>query len=106
MDNLLPDLMENGTRYQHYTELIDIFSLGIEVINNLGTHKSDADEKSRVELEHAVNRIQKRMDVLSKYSAKQYALAKDVNSIPKPPAQKLLPAGEPNAKSESSTGVN
>lgn len=96
MDNMLPDLMEKGTRYQHYMELIDIFSLGIEVLNNASSvQKSDTDEKTKVELQHAVNRIQSRMDVLSKYSAKQYGLAAEINKIPKPPKE------ETDAKSEA-----
>lgn len=97
MDSMLPDLMEQGTRYQHYMELIDIFNLGIEVLNNASTvQKSKTDDQTKTELEHAVKRIQSRMDVISKYSAKQYGLAAEINKLPKPPKEE-----SPNAPTEA-----
>jgi hypothetical protein len=89
MDSLLPDLMETGTRYQHYMELVDIFSTGIEIISNLPASLiTESDKKKRVELEHAVARIEARMDVLSKFQMKQAGMRTVIEfGLPKLPKE-------------------
>ena len=44
-----PDLLEMGTRWQHYVELRDLFADGIEIIKRM-TIKSSADAVKRVKL--------------------------------------------------------
>ncbi len=58
------DLMETGTRYEHYQELKEIFMRGIEEIARL-TWKAPDDLATSDEMKIAVKLIQKRLDFLS-----------------------------------------
>jgi hypothetical protein len=60
------DLLDIGTRWQHYSELRELFALGIEILKNLPV-KSSIDEHRRVKLEHAVEMIDGRLSLLSDY---------------------------------------
>jgi hypothetical protein len=59
-------LQDVGTRWEHYSELRELFALGIEILKNLPV-KSSIDEHRRVKLEHAVEMIDGRLSLLSDY---------------------------------------
>jgi hypothetical protein len=61
-----PDLLEMGTRWQHYVELRDLFADGIEIIKRM-TIKSSADAVKRVKLEAAVELLNARLNLLSDF---------------------------------------
>jgi hypothetical protein len=61
------DLMEMGTRWQHYAELRELFACGIEVIKTM-SFKSSGDDVMRVKLEGAVELIDIRINRLSDFS--------------------------------------
>ncbi len=47
-----PDLFEQGTRYDHYVELKEVFLLGIDVIDRMNpNYVSDGDRAMKRELE-------------------------------------------------------
>ena len=62
-------LDDAGTRYEHYRELRDLFADGVEVVKTAMTYQPDnAVSKRRLEsLQHAVNEIDHRIEVLSGY---------------------------------------
>ncbi len=64
-----PDLMGVGTRYDHYVELREVFSSGVEVINGLQErgHDSRSDRDLKVKLSNAVEVIDKRLSYLSNF---------------------------------------
>lgn len=64
-----PDLLEQGTRYDHYVELREVFASGIEVISNQIKRGRDVmqDRVLKVKLEGAVEVINKRLSYLSNY---------------------------------------
>ena len=59
-----------GTRYNHYQELRELFSEGIEVVKQTMTHQPNNDRsKKRMEsLQHAFNEIDHRIEVLAGYA--------------------------------------
>jgi len=63
-DPLKLDLMETGTRWEHYAELLDLFAEGIEVLKR-GNFRTPADRSQQVRLEHAVEVISGRLDFLA-----------------------------------------
>jgi hypothetical protein len=63
------DLMETGTRYDHYMELVEAFNLGIETVNNMKeSHRSTLDIEIRGRLKVTVEMIEKRINYLSGFS--------------------------------------
>ena len=60
------NLLEMGTRWAHYAELRDLFTTGIEIINNMTT-KSSGDQLKRVKLEGAVELLDARINLLSDF---------------------------------------
>ena len=62
-------LDDAGTRYEHYRELRDLFADGVEVVKTAMTYQPDnAMNKRRLEsLQHAINEIDHRIEVLSGY---------------------------------------
>src|ERR1039458_8534947 len=60
------NLLETGTRWAHYAELRDLFTTGIEIINNMTT-KSSGDQLKRVKLEGAVEMLDARINLLSDF---------------------------------------
>lgn len=80
------DLSERGTRYEHYQELKELFSLGIEVLQNSSkTHPSDSDSLKLAKLRAAVELIDGRLDLLTGYKQLTVYGSKlrvEVDSIP------------------------
>lgn len=86
-----------GTRYEHYQELRELFSDGVEVVKTAMTYQPDnAVSKRRLEsLQHAVNEIDHRIEVLSGYGehANRWSkFGRELDSI-KPNVTTLLSEG-------------
>src|ERR1017187_7450277 len=60
------DLMETGTRWQHYAELRELFACGIEIINRMSL-KSCGDAVKLKKLEGAVELLDARLNLLSDF---------------------------------------
>lgn len=78
------DLLEQGTRYEHYVELRDAFDTGIVILNNaIQLHDSKSDKESRDRLQICVDLINSRIGYLAEYTkhTSQFSdLAKDVKA--------------------------
>jgi hypothetical protein len=62
------NLFEMGTRYDHYQELKEIFADGIQVMKATESkYQSEQDKKRIAKLEHAVEMIETRINVLSNF---------------------------------------
>lgn len=66
--SLKPDLFEQGTRWEHYIELRDIFAIGVEVLKNLRV-KSSNDQEKQKKLQHAVEMIEGRLNYITDFSS-------------------------------------
>ena len=79
------DLMEKGTRYQHYYELKEVFLLGIDVIDRMNqSHISEMDIEMKRKLTTAVDMIERRIGYLCNYSMEtsDYSdLAREIDHI-------------------------
>ena len=97
------DLMEKGTRYQHYYELKEVFLLGIDVINRMNqNYLSDVDKEMRQKLVVTVDMIERRIGYLCNYSMETSSwsdLAREIDRIPihRTP---LSAAGSPNEQTQ------
>lgn len=70
LEKLYP-LDELGTRFQHYSELREVFAEGIEILMNVSEiHKSSSDVIKLAELKSAEKMIAKRLEILSGYERK------------------------------------
>jgi hypothetical protein len=67
--SLKPDLFEKGTRWEHYTELRDLFASGVEILKTLKV-KSRADQEKQSKLQHAVEMIEGRLNYITDYTQK------------------------------------
>jgi hypothetical protein len=82
------DLMETGTRYEHYLELRDAFATGIVILSNQSQYEEVVNQTTRAnikKLEGAVDLIESRVNFLSEYKTKMAShsdLAKLIRSIP------------------------
>jgi hypothetical protein len=78
------DLLEQGTRYEHYVELRDAFDTGIVILNNaIQLHDSKSDVAARDRLQICVDLINSRIGYLAEYAKHtgQFSdLAKDVKA--------------------------
>ena len=96
------DLMEKGTRYQHYYELKEVFLLGIDVIDRINqSYVSDSDKKMKADLETTVSMIEKRLAYLVNYSteASQYSdFGREIDRIQ--PHRTPLMSGSPNEQTQ------
>lgn len=80
------DLMERGTRFEHYYELKEVFLLGIDVIDRMNPkYLSESDKLMRTNLKTTVEMIERRLAYLANYStmASGYSdLAREIDRIP------------------------
>lgn len=65
-------LMETGTRYEHWNELLDIFRQGVAVVDGM-THAGTSDREVRTKLAGAIEVIEKRLN---------HAAGLNSNSVP------------------------
>lgn len=64
-------LDETGSRFQHYSELREVFADGIEIMTNMrAEHRSAADVIKLAELKAAEKLIARRLELLSGYEHK------------------------------------
>jgi hypothetical protein len=54
-------LLETGTRYEHWSELLDIFRQGVQVVAGM-PHPSAGDITMRTKLENAIEMIERRLN--------------------------------------------
>lgn len=99
------NLQEQGTRYNHYMELKEIFMLGLEVISQMNpSYVSDSDRAMEIKLNHAVELIGRRLEYLSDFTDKtsNYGnLAKEIRQAGKH-VTPLLTDGRQNAENPNS----
>lgn len=92
------DLMERGTRFEHYYELKEVFLLGIDVIDRMNpNYLAESDKLMRTNLKTTVEMIEKRLAYLTNYSTmtSDYSdLAREIDRIPI--HRTLLTAGSVN----------
>jgi hypothetical protein len=86
-----------GTLYAHYSELRELFAEGVEIVKRAMTYQPNNDmNKRRVEsLQHAVNEIDRRIEVLAGYDDHAHRWGKfgrELDSI-KPNQTKQLSEG-------------
>lgn len=97
------DLMQMGTRYDHYTELKEIFALGIEVINNMRPGiASEGDKKMKVKLEAAVELIEKRLLYLADYENQSWKTNRDIRIALSENPRKQLGGGDAKVEQKNS----
>jgi hypothetical protein len=68
-ESLKPNLLEKGTRWDHYNELRDLFASGVEVLKTLRV-KSRSDQERQAKLEHAVEMIEGRLNFITDFTQK------------------------------------
>jgi saccharopine dehydrogenase-like NADP-dependent oxidoreductase len=66
---LKPDLFHTGTRWEHYRELLDIFSAGVEVLKHIKV-KSLSDREKEKKLQAAVEMIEGRLNYITDFTQK------------------------------------
>lgn len=80
------NLLDRGTRYDHYMELKEVFLLGIDVIDRMNSsYRSTTDIETKKKLTTAVEMIEKRLAYLTNYSTEvsQFSdLAREIDRIP------------------------
>lgn len=96
------DLMETGTRYDHYMELRDVFTEGIEMLKQMSSmHKGVKEWEKQKTLEAAVRHIEGRIEYLADFQNQCYELGRTVDSIPKPtPTPQLLLSGATDGQAD------
>jgi hypothetical protein len=102
------DLMEMGTRFEHYNELREVFMSGIETINNMRpAYRSAVDEVIKNNLNIAVTMIDKQLAFLSGLSVEEHSgsnLDRQLHSIEmqRQAAKKLLKGANDDDTQDSS----
>jgi hypothetical protein len=115
IDVVIQSLDDAGTRYQHYQELREIFSEGVEMLKGMqACHKGESESKRQASLQNAVNEIDNRISVLAGYEERMSRWGKIATAIDAIPvkaivAQQLLTEGvhgtkETNPIQESNYG--
>lgn len=79
-------LSDEGTRYKHYSELLEQWRLGTDVLENMSqSYQHPADKKRLTDLKAAVALLEKQLEVMSGYDKEQWSLREQVNQIPRDP---------------------
>ena len=82
------NLDDIGTRYRHYSDLREVFALGVEILKGLTGNMMGSEERARLQsLTSAVREIDKRIDALSGYEAlirPRGLIANEIDALPKP----------------------
>lgn len=81
------NLLEQGTRYDHYMELRDAFATGVVILDNaLKVERNTTAAENRAKLQTAVDLIELRVNYLSDYASQAVGnyspLGKLIRSIP------------------------
>src|SRR5579864_1459608 len=73
------NLDDVGTRYQHLTDLMELWQTGLEVMNK---YDFDSDKENKVKLKNAIELLQKHIDNKSGYDFKAWSLRDTIERIP------------------------
>ncbi len=80
------NLLERGTRYDHYMELKEVFLLGLDVIDRMNQkYLTESDKLMRTNLKTTVEMIERRLAYLANYSTMTSGysdLAREIDRIP------------------------
>jgi hypothetical protein len=77
-------LQDVGTRWEHLSDLLDNWSIGVEVVRqSYARYPNDKDKLRLAQLEAAVKIIKMETDRLAEYDQKQWRLQDEINRIPK-----------------------
>jgi hypothetical protein len=68
-ESLKPNLLEKGTRWDHYNELRDLFASGVEILSTLKV-KTSSDQDKMVKLRHAAEMIEGRLNYITDFTQK------------------------------------
>ncbi len=76
-----------GRRYDHYMELREIFAEGVEIIkNSQRINKNETNALRQKSLQHAVDEIDNRLEILSGYNGamgRYGVVGKEIEAIPR-----------------------
>lgn len=79
-----PSLLDQGTRFQHYADLLDYFSDGVEANKQSYTRSPNPVCQLRLaQLEAAVKLLKKHVELLADYDRHQWKMREDIERIPR-----------------------
>lgn len=73
-------LEDIGTRFKHYSELLDLWDSGLEILNERKRRESYVNEEQYREIKSAVSLLRKQIDILSGYDP--WLVRGLINNIP------------------------
>lgn len=73
-------LMDVGTRYQHLRELVDLWELGIEIMDKYN-YRSDVDKIKRLKLENAIEMMKHELDRMAGVTTGLWELRPELDKI-------------------------
>lgn len=77
-------LMEVGTRFEHWSELLDTFRTAVVILENLHPGLgSAADLRKKVKIENAIEMIESQLNRFSNREDMQFKLAQEIERLPK-----------------------
>lgn len=84
MVDLVPKLSldDVGTRYRHLTDLLELWQLGLDVINK---YNFGIDRENKRKLEHAIDLLKRHLDTKAGYDTKAINLLPTIEAIPRDP---------------------
>ena len=104
------DLHEQGTRFEHYRELLDFWEDGLIALSRINPKYTGQSEETRIlQLNTATSLLRTRIDQLSNFDRKKFEVGKVVDEIElcrqydKMEADKLVKNGPPTNQEEPST---
>ena len=108
-------LLETGTRFEHWSELLEAFRNAVVIIDKnypttLRTSASMDMQKNRVKIENAIELVESQLNRLANRDEQQYKLAMVIERLPKnaedihDDEQRLLSTGEPGTTESGETG--
>jgi hypothetical protein len=81
-------LTDVGTRYEHYSQLIDQWEVAANQIKKIQPqYRSDREELMMSTLEDCATLLRRQMEAMAKYDTKQWSLRDEINRIPKDPSK-------------------
>jgi len=78
-------LDDEGTRYQHYHELLDRWEEGLEIMNKY-SYVNEVDKKKKEKLEAAVELLRTQIEVLANYGNNEIYALTEIDKLPKDPS--------------------
>lgn len=75
------ELDDVGTRYKLYTELLDLWELGISILEDRFEFLGERDKEKLTILKHARDLLQKQVDIMSNVEISLYPLRRVIEEI-------------------------